>query len=147
MPPLAVNTSSSAQLYETMAKNLRKAHGTMREVLDAAPADKENVEAESADHAAPLPAPKTAAARAAAWTKAPEPAPVPETPDKATALQPPREIKKLGVRWPPQKEEASPCPERVEPAAAPAPTVYRSGWSAADRTAGSTKRHNFSGSP
>ena len=54
--PLSVNTHESAALYQSMAANLRKAHGTMREVLEA-PDRAATLPGEAPDRAATLPPP------------------------------------------------------------------------------------------
>ena len=56
--PLSVNTHESAALYQSMAANLRKAHGTMREVLEA-PDRAATLPGEAPDRAATLPKPAT----------------------------------------------------------------------------------------
>ena len=56
--PLSVNTHESAALYQSMAANLRKAHGTMREVLEA-PDRAATLPGEAPDRAATLPKPST----------------------------------------------------------------------------------------
>ena len=187
--PLSVNTHESAALYQSMAANLRKAHGTMREVLEA-PDRAATLPGEAPDRAATLPTTEAldeghvrlvarqgervaglpaaqglAAARAhAAATPttvtsfgeegadatpdpAPAKAPVVAKPSPAAKARGRREAGEAGGaaqttaaagrgRGPRQEEGAS--PKKATSKAAPAPTVYRSGWSesqAATRTA------------
>ena len=66
--PLSVNTHESAALYQSMAANLRKAHGTMREVLEA-PDRAATLPGEAPDRAATLPKPSTKVTFAAAPDK------------------------------------------------------------------------------
>ena len=199
--PLSVNTHESAALYQSMAANLRKAHGTMREVLEA-PDRAATLPGEAPDRAATLPKPSTKVtfasppdkenaapayqprkaspppARAAATPTTvasfgeegsdatPDPAPA-----KAPVIAKPSPAAKAPVAAKPEKpaeptkpqqppaawaaalaKKKAPPPQKSNAKAAPAPTVYRSGWSEsqgsdAHRAAGGTQAHGFGGSP
>jgi len=193
-----------------MAANLRKAHGTMREVLEApdraatlpgeepdtaatlppppkpatkvtfaAPTDKENASPayqprkaslsptpiamsfgeEGADATPEPPARKTPLP-----AKAPTPEPVPATkappsaevkPAPAPVAAKPAPEKLAAAQKPPSAWAAALAKKKALTApkgTAPAPTVYRSGWtesqgSSAHRAAGGTQTHGFAGSP
>ena len=91
--PLSVNTHESAALYQSMAANLRKAHGTMREVLEA-PDRAATLPGEAPDRAATLPG---------------------EAPDRAATL--PKPSTKVTFASSPDKENASPAyqPRKASP--------------------------------
>ena len=196
--PLSVNTHESAALYQSMAANLRKAHGTMREVLEA-PDRAATLPGEAPDRAATLPKPSTKVtfasspdkenaspayqprkaspppARAAAATPttvasfgeegsdatpdpAPAKAPVAAKPVPVAAKPAPEKPEETAKQQPPAAWAAALAKKKAPPAqksnakAAPAPTVYRSGWSEsqgsdAHRAAGGTQAHGFGGSP
>jgi hypothetical protein len=190
--PLSVNTHESAALYQSMAANLRKAHGTMREVLEA-PDRAATLPGEAPDRAATLPKPSTKVTFAASPDKenaspAYQPARAAATPTTVTSFGeegadatpdvPPKKAPVVAKPAPAAKAPVAPKPEKPEepkqqpPAAwaaalakkkappskkntskaAPAPTVYRSGWSEsqgsdAHRAAGGTQAHGFGGSP
>ena len=199
--PLSVNTHESAALYQSMAANLRKAHGTMREVLEApdraatlpkpppqpstkvtfaSSPDKENASPAYQPRKASPPPPRAAATpttvasfgeEGADATPEPAPAKAPVVAKPAPAAKAPAaEVKKApAVKAPVAKPEkpAEPTKQQQPPAAwaaalakkkapppqkhakaAPAPTVYRSGWSEsqgsdAHRAAGGTQAHGF----
>ena len=105
--PLSVNTNESAALYQSMAANLRKAHGTMREVLEAP------------DRAATLPgeAPDTAATL-----------PPPPKPAIQVTFASPTDKENASPAYQPSK--ASPPP----PALSPTPTAMSFGEEGADAT-------------
>ena len=202
--PLSVNTHESAALYQSMAANLRKAHGTMREVLEA-PDRAATLPGEAPDRAATLPPPPQPStkvtfaaspdkenaspayqprkaspppARAAAATPTtvasfgeegadatPDPAPAkapvvakPAPAAKAPVAKPEKPAEPTKQQQPPAAWAAALAKKKAPPAqkstskAAPAPTVYRSGWSEsqgsdAHRAAGGTQAHGFGGSP
>ena len=209
--PLSVNTHESAALYQSMAANLRKAHGTMREVLEApdraatlpgeAPDRAATLPGEAPDRAATLPKPSTKVTFASSPDKenaspayqprkasppppraaatpttvasfgeegadaTPEPAPAkapvvakPAPAATAPAATKPEKPEETAKQQPPAAWAAALAKKKAPPAqkstskAAPAPTVYRSGWSEsqgsdAHRAAGGTQAHGFGGSP
>ncbi|CAH0375306.1 unnamed protein product [Pelagomonas calceolata] len=197
--PLSVNTHESAALYQSMAANLRKAHGTMREVLEA-PDRAATLPGEAPDRAATLPKPSTKVtfasapdkenaspayqprkaspppARAAAATPTtvasfgeegadatpdappkkttPKPAPAAKAPVAAKPEKPaePTKPQQPPAAWAAALAKKKAPPSKKNAKAAPAPTVYRSGWSEsqgsdAHRAAGGTQAHGFGGSP
>ena len=195
--PLSVNTHESAALYQSMAANLRKAHGTMREVLEA-PDRAATLPGEAPDRAATLPKPATKVTFAAAPDKenaspAYQPRKASPPPARAAAATPTtvasfgerparRRVRRRGAdaraapaqgagrreageaggaaktQQPPAAwaaalaKKKAPPPQKSNAKAAPAPTVYRSGWSEsqgsdAHRAAGGTQAHGFGGSP
>ena len=113
--PLSVNTHESAALYQSMAANLRKAHGTMREVLEA-PDRAATLPGEAPDRAATLPKPSTKVTFAS-------------SPDKENA-SPAYQPRKAATPYQPRK--ASPPPARA--AAATPTTVASFGEEGSDAT-------------
>ena len=177
--PLSVNTHESAALYQSMAANLRKAHGTMREVLEA-PDRAATLPGEAPDRAATLPKPSTKVTFASSPDKenaapAYQPARAAATPTTVTsfgeegsdatpdpapakapvAAKPEKPAEPTKPQQPPAAWAAALAKKKAPPSkkkAAPAPTVYRSGWSEsqgsdAHRAAGGTQAHGFGGSP
>ena len=177
--PLSVNTHESAALYQSMAANLRKAHGTMREVLEApdraatlpkpstkvtfaSSPDKENASPAYQPRKASPPPPRAAATPTTVTSFGeegsdatpdvpPRKAPVAAKPEKPA--EPTKAQQQPPAAWAAAlaKKKAPPSKKNTSKAA-PAPTVYRSGWSEsqgsdAHRAAGGTQAHGFGGSP